>query len=573
MSDHPWTKSYPPGVKWDAPIPFGFVQQMLDDAAATWPDHHALDFMGRRTTYSELIALVNRAAKGFQKLGVKPGVHVGLYLPNTPHYVIAFFGVLKAGGTVVNYSPLDAAKVLEHKVEDSETDILVTLDLAGLYPQMHKLLGSTRLKMLVVGNLPEMSAQPDALRAQLAATKQLSEVIWDERHVAFEQLLANDGAIAPVALGDPREALAILQYTGGTTGLPKGAMLTHANLTSAIGQFAATASGDVRVLTPGGDRILTVLPLFHVYALAMNMVFGLRSGAELILHMRFDVEAVLADLVNKKVTMFPAVPTMYSALINRPGIEKFDFSALKFCATGGAPVPLEVNTKFHALTGCNLFEGWGLTETSPAGTFTPVVGRRRQGSCGLPAPGIEIRFASIDDASKVVPLGERGEICLRGANVMKGYWKNPKATAEVMTVDGFLRTGDVGYMDEDGYVYIVDRTKDLILCGGFNVYPRLLEEAIYEHPAVAEVIVIGIHDDYRGQSPKAFVKLREGAAPFTLDALKLFLKDRLGKHEMVQALDIRAELPKTLVGKLSKKELYEEERVKRAVAASPERAA
>ncbi len=563
MSEHPWIKSYPPGVRWDAPIPVGYVQQALDDAAATWPDNFALDFMGRRTRYGELLSLVNRAAKGFQQLGVKPGVHVGLYLPNSPHYVIAFFGVLKAGGTVVNYSPLDAARVLEHKLQDSETDILVTLDLQALYPQMQALLGHSRLKTLVVGNLPEMSAQPDAVRAQLLATQQLSPVLWDAQHCSFEQLLANDGRLQPVALADPADALAVLQYTGGTTGQPKGAMLTHANLTSAIGQFAATTCGDVRVLTPGADRILTVLPLFHVYALAMNMVFGLRSGAELILHLRFDVEAVLSDLVNKRVTMFPAVPTMYSALINRPGIAGFDFSALKFCVTGGAPVPLEVNTRFHQLTGCNLFEGWGLTETSPAGTFTPVVGARRQGSCGLPAPGIEMRFASLDDATKWAALGERGEICLRGPNVMKGYWKNPGATAEVMSADGFLHTGDVGWMDADGYVYIVDRTKDLILCGGFNVYPRLLEEAIYQHPAVAEVSVIGIHDDYRGQSPKAFVKLKDGAAAFTLDELKLFLKDSLGKHEMVQALEIRAELPKTPVGKLSKKELYEEERLKR----------
>ena len=566
MTEKPWEKSFPPGVKWGAPIPVCYLQDMLDQAAARWPDNPALDFMGRRTTYSELIATVDRAARGFQLLGVEPGVHVGLYLPNSPHYVIAFFGVLKAGGTVVNYSPLDAAKVLEHKVEDSETDILVTLDLAALYPQMEHLLGSTRLKALVVGNLAEMSAQPEAVAAQLAKAGQLSKVTFDDRRIPFAKLLENDGVIAPVDFTDPHEMLAILQYTGGTTGLPKGAMLTHANLSSAIGQFAATASGDVQVLTPGADRILTVLPLFHVYALAMNMIFGLRSGAELILHTRFDVEAVLKDLVEKKVTMFPAVPTMYSALINRPGIEKYDFSALKFCATGGAPVPLEVNQRFHALTGCNLYEGWGLTETSPAGTFTPVVGRRRQGSCGLPAPGIDIKFASLDDPNRWVALGERGEICLKGANVMKGYWKNPKATAEVMTADGYLRTGDVGYMDDDGYVYIVDRTKDLILCGGFNVYPRVLEEAIYEHPAVSEVIVIGIEDAYRGQSPKAFVKLKPGAAAFTLDELKVFLKDRLGKHEMVQALDIRAELPKTLVGKLSKKELYEEERLKSAAA-------
>ena len=565
MSAHPWVKSYPAGVDWAAPIPVGFVQQMLADAVARWPDNPALDFMGRRIGYSELGALVSRAAAGFQRLGVKPGVHVGLYLPNTPHYVIAFFGALQAGGTVVNYSPLDAAKVLEHKIEDSETDILVTLDLAALYPQMEKLLTGTRLKTLVVGNVAEMSGQPAAVRAQLAAANQLAEVRFDDRRLSFERLLANDGVVAPVVFGDPREMLAVLQYTGGTTGLPKGAMLTHANVTAAVNLFAATTRGEVRLLTPGADRILTVLPLFHVYALAMNMVFGLSNGAELILHMRFDLEAVIADLVGKRVTMFPAVPTMYTALINRPGIEALDFHALKFCVTGGAPVTPEVNARFHALTGCQLFEGWGLTETSPAGTFTPVVGQRRPGSCGLPGPGIEIRFASLDDPEQVVALGERGEICLRGPNVMAGYWKNPQATAEVMTADGFLRTGDVGRMDDDGFVYIVDRTKDLILCGGFNVYPRVIEEAIQAHPSVEEVSVIGIADDYRGQSPKAFVKLRAGAAPFTLDELKTFLRERLGKHEMVQALDIRAELPKTLVGKLSKKELYEEERRLHAV--------
>jgi long-chain acyl-CoA synthetase len=566
MSDHPWIKSYPPGVRWDAPVPVDFVHRMLDDSAARWPDGPALDFMDRRITYAELHALVNRAARGFQQLGVGPGVHVGLYLPNTPHYVIAFFGVLKAGGTVVNYSPLDAARVLEHKVEDSETDILVTLDLATLYPQMAALLGTTRLKTLVVGNLAEMSAAPDAVRAQLMQARQLHAVSWDDRHCSFEQLLASDGAIAPVTLGDPADALAVLQYTGGTTGLPKGAMLTHANLSAAVGQFAATASGDVRLLTPGADRILTVLPLFHVYALAMNMLFGLRSGAELILHMRFDVEAVLEDLVHKKVTMFAAVPTMYSALVNRSGVEQLDFSSLRFCSVGGAPVPIEVSARFFEITGCNPFEGWGLTETSPAGTFTPVVGRRRPGSCGLPLPGIDIRFASVDDPTRWLPRRERGEICLRGPNVMKGYWKNPEATAEVMTADGFFRTGDVGTMDEDGYVYIVDRIKDLILCGGFNVYPRVLEDAVYEHPAVAEVVVIGIHDDYRGQSPKAFVRLKDRAAAFTLDELKAFLAGRLGKHEMVQALEIRTELPRTPVGKLSKKELYEEERLKRAAA-------
>ncbi|HJV51982.1 MAG TPA: long-chain fatty acid--CoA ligase [Noviherbaspirillum sp.] len=562
----PWTKSYPAGVHWDAELPTMPVPQLLDDAARKWAELPALEFMGKRTTYRELQALVERAARGFQQLGVKPGVHVGLYLPNTPHYVIAFFGVLKAGGTVVNYSPLDAEKVLEHKVEDSETDIIVTLDLAALYPQMGRLLGSTRLQKLVIGNLAEMSAAPDAVRAQLQQARQLADVASDERHVRFSQLLDNDGAFQPYPIADLNEAIAVLQYTGGTTGLPKGAMLTHANLSTACSQYCATVSGEPKVLEEGRERVLAVLPLFHIYALTVNMLFGIRMGAELVLHTRFDLEAAVRDLAEKKITIFPGVPTMYTAIINYPGIADYDLSSLKFCGSGGAPLPVEVNQSFQRLTGCCLVEGWGMTETSPSGTFTPVYGMQKVGSCGMPMPGATIKFVSVDDPAQEVPLGERGELCIKGPNVMKGYWNKPQATAESMTPDGFFRSGDVGYMDEDGFVYIVDRTKDMILCGGYNVYPRNIEEAIYEHPAVAEVSVIGVPDAYRGQSPKAFVALKPGAPGLTLEELKTFLKRRLGKHEMVQALEIRAQLPKTPVGKLSKKELYEEEARKRASA-------
>ena len=567
MNDMPWIKSYPAGVRWDIDIASMPVQRLLDDTAAKWPDHPALQFMGKRTEYRELQALVNRAAKGLQQLGVKPGVHVGLYLPNTPHYVIAFFGVLKAGGTVVNYSPLDAARVLEHKVEDSRTDLIITLDMAALYPQIAAMLGHTRLKKLIVGSLAEMSAAADAVGAQMKAGKQLVDVPQDQHHLSFAQLLDNDGEFKPHEIKDPNDAIAVLQYTGGTTGLPKGAMLTHGNLSSACAQAWETVSGTPRVLVEGEERVLAVLPPFHIYALTVNMLFGIRGAAELILHPRFDLEAVLKDLTTQKVTSFPGVPTMFTALINYPGIEKLDLSSLKYCGSGGAPLPLEVAQRFAQLTGCPLSEGWGMTETSPTGTFTPVHGKRKAGSCGMPMPRIVIKFLSLDDPMKYVAPGERGEICISGPNVMKGYWNNPEATAAVTTFDGFMRTGDVGYMDDDGFVFIVDRTKDMILCGGFNVYPRILEEAIYEHPAVAEVCVIGIHDEYRGQSPKAFVKLKAGADAFTLAQLQAFLKDRLGKHEMVQALDIRAELPKTAVGKLSKKELYDEEEKKRTAAA------
>ncbi len=567
-TSHPWIASYPAGIRWDAPLPTGPIHGLLEDAAATWPTRPAIDFMGRRLSYAELLALSRQAAKGFQDLGVGPGVHVGLYLPNSPHYAIAFFGVLMAGGTVVNYSPLDAERVLEHKIEDSRTDVLVTLDLAALYPQMARLLGHTRLRTLVVGNLGDFAAQPAAVRAQLQAAGQLSAVRLDERTRSFANLLENNGQPQPVPFGDAQTTLAILQYTGGTTGLPKGAMLTHANVTSACSMFCATVGGEQPVVEFGTERLLAVLPLFHIYALLMNLVIAVRIGAEVILHTRFEGPAVLRDLVAKKVTVFAGVPTMYVGLLALPEFDQADLSALKFCNVGGAPLPEELNREWKRRTGLFLNEGWGMTETSPAGTFTPIVGERRSGSCGLPMPGVSIRMLDLSMPGRYVATGERGEMCIAGPNVMAGYWNSPQATTEAMTADGMLRTGDVAWMADDGFVYIVDRTKDMILCGGYNVYPRTVEQAIYEHPAVAECSVIGIHDDYNGQVPKAFVALKPGAPAFSLDELRAFLKDRLGKHEMVRALDIRAELPKTAVGKLSKKELHEEERAARQRAAA-----
>jgi long-chain acyl-CoA synthetase len=534
------------------------VQQILERSAAKWQDNPALNFMNKKILYRELNDLANRAAKGFQKLGVRPGVHVGLYLPNTPHYVIAFFGVMKAGGTVVNYSPLDAEKVLEHKVEDSETDILVTLDLKALYPQMGRLLGRTRLKTLVVGNLAEMTPAPEAVRAQMSHNGETVTVPKDSKHVTFDELVNNDGEYVAFPISDLRESVAVLQYTGGTTGLPKGAMLTHANLSSATAQYVETTHTEPQLLDEGRERILAV-----IYALTVNMLMGMRIGAELILHTRFDAAAVVKDISEKKVTVFPGVPTMYVAIINYPGVEDLDLTSIKWCASGGAPLPQEVQKRFQDISGCRLAEGWGMTETSPTGTFTPLEGAVKPGSCGIPIPGITIKFADVDDPSRYVGPGEKGEICIGGPNVMRGYWKRADATKETMTEDGFLRTGDVGYMDEDGYVFIVDRTKDMLLCGGFNVYPRIVEEAIYQHPSIEEVIVIGIHDDYRGQSPKAFVKLKANSSAVTLEQMKDFLKDKLGKHEMISALEIRDILPRTAVGKLSKKELYEEEARKR----------
>jgi len=530
-AQHPWVKNYPQGVRWDAEIPTCTLETILERSVERWPDRAAIDFMGHKITYRQLGALTDRAAAGLQKLGVKPGVHVGLYLGNTPHYFVAFFGVMKAGGTVVNYSPLDTVKALEHKIADSETDIMLTLNVPQLLPQMQQMMGKTRLKHLIVGEVTEP--------------------------VPFGKLLDNDGKYVrhPKGVDD----LAILQYTGGTTGTPKGAMLSHANVSAATEILWIKGQVDPPVLKLGVERELVVLPLFHIYSLTVCMLYGLRIGAELVLHARFDPAAAVKDIAEKKITIFPAVPTMYAAILSVPGVDKVDLSSLKVCGSGGAPLPVELFQAFQKLTGCPLLEGWGMTETSPVGTFNPVRGLRKAGSCGMPVPGDEIRFVSLEDPTKYVPLGEKGELCIKGPNITRGYWKNAEATQAQMTAEGFFRTGDAGYMDSDGFIFIVDRIKDMILCGGYNVYPRLIEEAIYEHPSVSEVIVIGVHDAYRGQSPKAFVKLKPGAAPFTLDELKDFLKDRLGRHEMVQALEIRAELPKTPVGKLSKKELYAEE--------------
>ncbi len=571
MTAFPWIKSYPQGVHWDDKLSMTSVQQILDDTATRWPDKPALDFMGKRMSYRDLLAQVNRAARGFQNIGVKPGVHVGLYLPNTPHYVISFFGILKAGGTVVNYSPLDAEKVLQHKIADSETDIIVTLDMVMLYPQIAKFLDGTRLQKIIVGNVGEMSPDPEAVNGSMRRADLTCTVPANDRHLSFSQLLDNDGIYEPYSVKHPAETLAVLQYTGGTTGLPKGAMLTHGNLSVVVAQYWATMTGDPRIVDEGRERVLAVLPLFHIYSLAVNLLFGIRLGAEIILHVKFDLETVVKELAAKRVTIFPAVPTMYTAIINYPEIGNYDLSSLKFCSSGGAPLPVEVNQSFQRITGCCLVEGWGMTEASPAGTFTPVIGLQKVGSCGMPIVGVDMKFASVDDPSRYVAQGERGEICIKGLNVMKGYWKNPAATAESMTSDGYFRTGDVGYMDEDGFVYIVDRTKDMLLCSGYNVYPRIIEEAIYEHPSAAEVIVIGIDDPYRGQSPKAFITLKKGAVPFSLEQLQSFLKPRIGKHEMVQAMEIRDALPHTPVGKLSKKELHEEEAAKQKPAQEPDR--
>ena len=421
---------------------------------------------------------------------------------------------------------------------------------------MASLLPKTRLKKLVIGTIAEVLPFPKSLLYPLVKRKEISKVPKDDRHVRFADLTANSGDFAPAEI-DPQEDVAVLQYTGGTTGVSKGAMLTHANLMANVQQAYLWNTS----MEEGKDVFMAVLPFFHVFAMTSVMNLSIRSGAEMIVHPRFVLDDVMRDIDKKKPTGFQGVPTMYNAMSNHPKIADFDLRSIKACISGGAPLPVEVKAQFEGLAGCTVMEGYGLTESAPSAACNPLEGVNKAGSIGMPLPNTEIVITDREDPHKILGIGEDGEICIKGPQVMKGYWNRPEATADTI-VEGRLRTGDVGYMDEDGYTFIIDRMKDLILCGGFNVYPRHVEEAVYQHPSVEEVTVIGIPDDYRGESPKAFVKLKEGAEPVDEAGMIEFLKERLGKHEIPGEVEFRAELPKTLIGKLSKKELVQEEQEK-----------
>jgi long-chain acyl-CoA synthetase len=554
---HIWEKSYPPGISWGAPLPAPVpIESILETAAARWQEKAAIDFYDRKISFNELLALTRRAAKGLQALGVGPGVHVGLHLPNTPHFVVCFFGVLMAGGRVVDFSPLAAPRELKYQITDSEVEVMVTLGLPMLYPQIAALKGTAKFDRLVVCNLEDfLPAQ--AVRAFFGPAAE--RVAGAGREIDFADLIANDGAYTTHPHGPLENEVAVLQYTGGTTGEPKGAMLTHANFCAVINVRERWVGDAMR---DGEDKVLVVLPLFHIFGLTFIMLLSIATGSEMVMHIRFDAERALADIARKKITVFSGVPTMYTALVNHPKIREFDLSSLTLCGSGGAPLPVEVLTRFKELTGLTPSEGYGLTETAPLGTMQIVEGvEPRAGTVGLPAPHTIIEVVDLETGMRVLPQGEKGEICIRGPQVMKGYWNRPDATTEAFR-GGRFHTGDIGFIDKDGYVTLVDRKKDMILSGGFNVFPRTIEEAIYEHPSVAEVTVIGIPDAYRGQSAKAFIALKHGAQPFTFDELKAFLADKLAKYEMPVAMEIRASLPKTPVGKLSKKELVAEELAK-----------
>ena len=553
---HPGEQFYPEGVHWNDAIARGTLPDLLSKAAADYGARPAIEFRDRAIGYVELESKVEVAAASLLRAGYGRNHSVALFLGNSPDHPVNFFGALKAGARVVHLSPLDGERALSHKLSDSGARILVTSDLAALLPMALKFLEKGLLDRVIVCEDDHWGAvgNPHTPIPDHPAIVTFGK---------FTEGVAKPAQWPPVAVDD----VALLQYTGGTTGLPKGAMLSHGNLTAAVSIYDVWGK-NARTLRPGPARVICVLPLFHIFALTVILLRSLERGDLISLHQRFDVEAVMRDIEVKRATDFPGVPTMWIAIASLPDLDKRDLSSLVSCGSGGAPLPVEVARIFERKTNMKLKSGWGMTETCSPGTAHPPEGPEKPGSIGLMLPGIEIDVVALEDTKKVLPPGEVGEIRIRGPNVTRGYWNRPQETAEAFVGDRFL-TGDIGYMDADGYFYLVDRKKDMIISGGFNVYPQMIEQAMYEHPAVHEVIVIGIPDDYRGEAAKAFVKLRAAARPFSLDELKAFLAGKLGKHEIPAALEFVEDLPRTSVGKLSRHEL----RDRQPAAAKPQFAA
>jgi long-chain acyl-CoA synthetase len=539
---HAGEQFYPEGVHWDDSIARGSLPDLLSKAAAEFGARPAIEFRDRAISFAELEEKAEIAAAAFLRAGLGKNTSIALFLGNSPDHPVSFFGALKAGARLVHLSPLDGIRSLSHKLTDSGARVLITSDLATLLP--------TALKFLENGLVDRLIVCEDDFWG--AVGNPHVPIPDHPAIVTFAKFVegANKPRQWPIVSPDD---VALLQYTGGTTGLPKGAMLTHGNLTSAVSIWEVWGR-PARLERNAIERVICVLPLFHIYALTVILLLAIRLGNLISLHQRFDVEAVMRDIEIKRATAFPGVPTMWIAIASLPDLDKRDFSSLVTAGSGGAPLPVEVARIIERRTNMKLKNGWGMTETCSPGTAHPQGGPDKPGSIGLMLPGIEMDVVALDDSSKVLAPGEVGEIRVRGPNVTRGYWNRVEETAQAFVGDRFL-TGDIGYMDEDGYFFLVDRKKDMIISGGFNVYPQMIEQAIYEHPAAEEVIVIGVPDDYRGEAAKAFIKLRAGAKAFSVDELKAFLAGKLGKHEIPAAVEFVAELPKTPVGKLSRHEL------------------
>ncbi|MES2057255.1 MAG: AMP-binding protein [Pseudomonadota bacterium] len=550
-----WTNAYRHPTRWDTAFPPLSMVELFDRAAALAGDAPLVDFLGRHYSYAETLDGANRVAAGLIALGYGPGDRIGLFLPNVPHYVAAYYGILKIGATVVNFSPLYTVDELAHQVADSGTRMLFTVSASAVLPTALKVLDQSGLERLVVGSVAGALPPAKSLLYRLFKGKETTKRPDDPRIIAFSKLIDNDGRHDPVEI-DPVDHVALIQYTGGTTGTPKGAMLTHQNLSANARQVIGLDPH------PGAvDRILGVLPLFHVFANTCVLNRTVLNGGCIVMLPRFDAGQVLAAIHRTKATALPGVPTMYQALLDNPKIGQTDFTSLRICISGGAPLSAELKAKFEAATGATVVEGYGLSESSGVVSANPYENEGKPGTIGQPLPATNVRLVDKGDPNQPAPEGEPGELVVSGPQILKGYWGKPDADADVFVTDAagtrWLRTGDVGTIDPDGFIRIVDRLKDMIAVSGFKVFPSQIENILYRNPAVKEALVIGLPDAYRGEQPRAYVTLTDGSAA-TGEDLRDWLNPQLGRHERVDEVVIRLTMPKTMIGKLSRKDLIAE---------------
>ncbi|WP_339262664.1 long-chain-fatty-acid--CoA ligase [Solibacillus sp. FSL W7-1472] len=558
MTEKVWLASYPKEVPHSIELPEIPVHQFLTQAFESMPNKVAIHFMGRELTYKELYESALKFANYLRSLGVEKGDRVAIMLPNCPQAVIAYYGTMYAGGVVVQTNPLYTERELQYQMADSGAKVILVMDI--LYPRAMKILHETNIENVIVSGIKDYLPFPKNLVYPFIQKKQYGFSVKVE-HSGTNHLFTE---IMKMAKMDKIEQdfdfendLALLQYTGGTTGYPKGVMLTHKNL------IANTLMCDAWMYKckKGEETILGILPFFHVYGMTTVLILSVMQQGKMVLLPKFDAEQALKTIDKQKPTLFPGAPTMYIGLLNHPDLAKYDLSSIKACLSGSAALPLEVQEKFEELTGGRLVEGYGLTETSPVTHANPIWDHRINGSIGLPWPNTEAVILRSGE-SEVLPVGEIGEIAVKGPQVMKGYWNRPEETAMTFA-DGWFLTGDLGYMDEKGYFYVVDRKKDMIIAGGFNIYPREVEEVLYEHEAVQECIVAGIPDPYRGETVKAYIVLKEGKS-VTDKELNEYCRKNLAAYKVPRFYEFRQELPKTAVGKILRRTLIEEEKQKMA---------
>ena len=548
------TAAYHHPTPWDTQFEAMTLPEMLATTTARDPAAPFLHFLGRTYSYGEIEREAKSFAAGLVAMGIKQGDRVGLFLPNVPIYASAYYGAMMAGAVVVNFSPLYTVEELAWQVEDSGTRVLVTIDVPELYDTATKVLECSGLETLVVGSLAEMLPRIKGIALRLFKRSQVADVAWGPDKLRWTEALKtwpDDEATL-----DQRDDLALLQYTGGTTGRPKGAMLGHSQLSINAQQVAALNPFG----NPRDEVLMGALPFFHVFANTALLNHAMVSGASIAMVPRFEAGQVLETIDALGATGFPGVPTMFQAMLDHPDFAKSDFSSLKVCISGGAPMPSAVHARFEEATGVRLVEGYGLTESAGVVSANPYEGTRKRGTIGQLVAGTEIVLLDKEDTTKLAPEGEPGELAIHGPQVMRGYWNRPETDAEVFVErDGkrYLRTGDVAVMDEDGFLSIVDRIKDMIAVGGFKVFPSVVEDALLKHDDVKEALVIGVPDDYHGELPRAYVTLQPGADATGEDLAK-WLNSRVGKHERVDSVVIREELPKTIIGKLDRKALRAE---------------